>query len=224
MGSLPTDDPLAVEAVTAIHTGDVATLRRLLSENPELMTVGLGGDVGQLGDGGMTRRLLHVATDWPGHFPNVTATIEALVNAGPTSTPGSPDHTTRRRCTGRRAATTWRPWTHCSTREPTSRPATPSSAAARPYPARQRSGNGSPPAGSSSGAPALRSAPAATLGVIDRVRGYLDAQIPPTAEEITEAFWSACHGGQRQVAEILLRRGADWVGWDELTSLDAARR
>jgi hypothetical protein len=60
--------------------------------------------------------------------------------------------------------------------------------------------------------------------VIDRVRGYLDAQIPPTAEEITEAFWSACHGGQRQVAEILLRRGADWVGWDELTSLDAARR
>ena len=82
MGSLPTDDPLAVEAVTAIHTGDVATLRRLLSENPELVTVGLGGDVGQLGDGGMTRRLLHVATDWPGHFPNVTATIEALVNAG----------------------------------------------------------------------------------------------------------------------------------------------
>ena len=81
MGSLPTDDPLAVEAVTAIHTGDVATLRRLLSENPELMTVGLGGDVGQLGDGGMTRRLLHVATDWPGHLPNVTATIEALVNA-----------------------------------------------------------------------------------------------------------------------------------------------
>src|SRR5690349_3780860 len=30
----------------------------------------------------MTRSLLHVATDWPGHFPNVAATIEALVNAG----------------------------------------------------------------------------------------------------------------------------------------------
>jgi hypothetical protein len=45
MRSLPTDDPLAVEAVAAIHTGDVATLRRLLTAHPELVTVGLGGDV-----------------------------------------------------------------------------------------------------------------------------------------------------------------------------------
>jgi len=58
------------------------------------------------------------------------------------------------------------------------------------------------------------------------VHGYLNAEIPPTPEEITEAFWSACHGDQRQVAELLLRRGADinWVGWDDLTPLDAARR
>jgi len=31
MRSLPTDDPLAVEAVAAIHTGEVATLRQLLT-------------------------------------------------------------------------------------------------------------------------------------------------------------------------------------------------
>lgn len=30
----------------------------------------------------MTRSLLHVATDWPGHFPNVASTIATLVEAG----------------------------------------------------------------------------------------------------------------------------------------------
>ncbi|MGH2714752.1 MAG: ankyrin repeat domain-containing protein, partial [Thermoleophilaceae bacterium] len=39
-------------------------------------------------------------------------------------------------------------------------------------------------------------------------------------------FWGACHGGQREAAEYLLKRGADmnWVGWDDLTPLDAAER
>ena len=34
---------------------------------------------------------------------------------------------------------------------------------------------------------------------------------PPT--EINDAFWQACHGGQRRTAELLLARGArlDWV-------------
>jgi hypothetical protein len=30
----------------------------------------------------MTRSLLHVATDWPGHYPNGAATVTALVEAG----------------------------------------------------------------------------------------------------------------------------------------------
>ncbi len=30
----------------------------------------------------MSRTLLHVATDWPGHFPHVSASIVALVEAG----------------------------------------------------------------------------------------------------------------------------------------------
>ena len=30
----------------------------------------------------MTRTLLHVATDWPGHFPNGPQTVSALVDAG----------------------------------------------------------------------------------------------------------------------------------------------
>jgi uncharacterized protein len=43
---------------------------------------------------------------------------------------------------------------------------------------------------------------------------------------VTTAFWCACHGGQRATAELLHARGADrdWVGYDGLTPLDAARR
>jgi ankyrin repeat protein len=49
---------------------------------------------------------------------------------------------------------------------------------------------------------------------------------PPSTEEITNAFWCACHGGQRSAAEYLLERGAElnWVGHDGHTALDAARR
>jgi ankyrin repeat protein len=45
-------------------------------------------------------------------------------------------------------------------------------------------------------------------------------------DEVTHAFWSACHGGQQQVAEYLLARGANlnWVGYDKLTPLGAASR
>jgi len=45
-------------------------------------------------------------------------------------------------------------------------------------------------------------------------------------EDITHAFWGACHGGQRAAAEYLLERGADinWIGWDDLTPLGAAER
>lgn len=97
MRVLPTDDPLAVEAVAAIHAGDFATLRRMLTARPELVTVGLGGGVDQLGDGGMTRSLLHVATDWPGHFPTSPPPSKRWSTPVPMWTPDSPDHTTRRR-------------------------------------------------------------------------------------------------------------------------------
>ncbi len=73
-----TDDPLAVAAVEAIHKGDIPTLKRLLAENPDLSRARLGDD----DPCGMSRTLLHVATDWPGHFPNVASTISALVEAG----------------------------------------------------------------------------------------------------------------------------------------------
>ena len=67
---------------------------------------------------------------------------------------------------------------------------------------------------------------AAALGLMDRVDGYFTAVPPPTPDEITNAFWCACHGGQRTASEYLLGRGADlnWIGYDGLTPLDAATR
>ena len=46
------------------------------------------------------------------------------------------------------------------------------------------------------------------------------------ADDVTDAFWCACHGGQREAAELLLEAGADpdWVGRDDLTPLGAAER
>src|SRR5213083_186168 len=76
---LEADDPLSVATVEAIHKGDVAALQRLLRENPGLATARLGNPKDC---NGMSRTLLHVATDWPGHFPNGAATVAALVEAG----------------------------------------------------------------------------------------------------------------------------------------------
>jgi hypothetical protein len=66
---------------------------------------------------------------------------------------------------------------------------------------------------------------AAALGLLDRVEVYFAGE-PPPADEVTGAFWGACHGGHRHVAEYLLTKGADvnWVGWDDLTPRDVAER
>lgn len=78
MAVLAPDDGVAVAVGDAIRAGEVLLLGQLLARNPGLATA----HIGSAEPGGETRSLLHVATDWPGHFPNVVATIEALVAAG----------------------------------------------------------------------------------------------------------------------------------------------
>jgi hypothetical protein len=68
----------------------------------------------------MSRTLLHVATEWPGHFPSGAATVALLVEMERKSTRFR-GLTPRRRFTGRRAATTWRCSMRSSTPGPTSR-------------------------------------------------------------------------------------------------------
>jgi ankyrin repeat protein len=50
---------------------------------------------------------------------------------------------------------------------------------------------------------------AAALGMLGRLEELLAATPPPTEEEVNNAFWQACHGGQRRAAERLLAAGAD---------------
>lgn len=59
----------------AIRSGDVVGVRALLAEHPELATV-------RFGSAEQSRTALHIATDWPGHYPNVAAVIELLVELG----------------------------------------------------------------------------------------------------------------------------------------------
>jgi hypothetical protein len=60
--------------------------------------------------------------------------------------------------------------------------------------------------------------------MLERMEQLL-AEQPATADEISQAFWHACAGGQRRAAERLLNHGADlnWVPeYAEGTPLDAA--
>jgi len=76
MLNLQANDPVAVAVVSAIQKGDVDGLTCLLAEHPALANA-------RIVDGsGTARSLLHVAADWPGHFPNGARTVTALVDAG----------------------------------------------------------------------------------------------------------------------------------------------
>lgn len=69
------DDPRVVAFTEAIQTGDLERLEVLLDRHPELA-------VERFGDARMSQTSLHVATDWPGHWPRVAETIRRLVRAG----------------------------------------------------------------------------------------------------------------------------------------------
>jgi hypothetical protein len=221
--TIDTEDPLAVRAVEAIHSGDLPTLRRLLSEHPDLATARLGDD----DPDGMSRTLLHVATDWPGHFPNGAATVALLVEAGAD---------VNARFHGPHAETPLH-WAASSDDvevldalldagadiEATGgviaggTPLTDARAFGQWRAAHRLVERGAQ----------TTLQDVATLGLMDRLEEYFATEAPPAPDEIDRAFWGACHGGQRGAAEYLLHRGADvnWIPpWEQLTPLDAAER
>lgn len=66
---------------------------------------------------------------------------------------------------------------------------------------------------------------AAALGL----RGQLEDELASgawTAEDITKALWHAARGGQRSIVEMLVAAGGDpgWLGWDGMTPAVAAAR
>lgn len=223
MWYMQTEEPLAVAVVEAIHTGDLSTLKRLLTEHPSLATARLGDD----DPNGMSRTLLHVATDWPGHFPNGAATVAALVDAGAD---------VNARFTGPHTET---PLHWAASSDDVEVLDALIDAGADIEAAGAVIGGGTPLAdatafGQWEAAHRLveqgaRTTPwqAAALGLMDRLEDYFAAVEPLTPGEVSRIFWGACHGGQRHAAEYLLSRGAtvNWIPpWEELTPLDAARR
>ena len=130
-------DPVVDAAVAAVHAGDVPGLQQLLSDHPSLASA-------RLLDHGR-RTLLHVATDWPGHFPNVRGTLTALVVGGADiDAPSIGDHAeTPLHWAASSGAST--PWMRSWTRARTSRPAVRSSVAVPHCPTRPRSASGTPP-------------------------------------------------------------------------------
>jgi uncharacterized protein len=218
---LDSKDPLATAVVSAIQNGDVTTLKQLLAERRDLAAAQVDHDRCP-----QSRSLLHVATDWPGHYPNGPAVVAALVEAGAD---------VNARFLGSHSETPLH-WA-ASSNDVAALDAL-IDAGADIEADGGVIGGGTPLAdargfGQWDAARRLvaRGAQttftdAATLGLMDRVESYFRTGETPAPDAITRAFWGACHGGQRRVAEYLLARGADinWIGHAGMTPLDVARR
>jgi uncharacterized protein len=202
-------------AVEAIRGGDLSRLRDLLRENPGLATEKVDG----------IRTLLHVATDWPGHFPNAAAAVILLMEHGA-------DVNAQAAGNHRETPLHWA--ASCDDVEMLDTlldhdadieakgavigggTALSDAVAFGQWKAAQRLVE--------RGAKASLWE-AAALGMMARVEEFF-ASGRQAPEEVTNAFWCACHCGQRATAEYLLARGADlnWLGHDGKTPIDAAYR
>lgn len=203
----PAYNSAAARAINAIHPGNLALLEQLLSENPGLATARIDGN----------RTLLHVATDWPGHFPNSDASVASLIAHGAEVNAAF---------IGRHSETPLHWAASCNDVRVVD--------ALLDHGAEIDAcggviGGGTPLADAVAfverGARTTLWQTAA-LGLMTHIENFFTSESLPTSDEITNAFWSACHGGQTAAAEYLLERGADlnWVGYDGLTPLDAAAR
>jgi hypothetical protein len=204
-------------AIDAIRAGDVGALNQILAHNPALASARLSNH----GD----RTLLHVATDWPGHFPNVVATINALIAAGAdVNAPSIGDHTET-------------PLHWAASSDDVEAIDALLDAGADIEAGGAVIGGGTPLSDATAfgqwnaarrlverGAhPQLWEA--AALGLMPQLSRYFtDAE--PSLDDVTHSFWCACHGNQLDAAAYFFARGADInrVGYDNLTPLGAAQR
>lgn len=219
--TLRNNEPLAISTVEAIRAGDLESLQRLLDENPFLSTARVENDKGK----GESHTLLHVATDWPSHFPNGTAVIIALIAAG-----ADPNASAM----GRHSET---PLHFAASSNDVEVLDALIEAGADIEAPGAVIGGGTPlddavAFGQWQTAHRLvecgaktRLWHAAALGLMPRVEEHFDKSIPPAPADVTDSFWQACHGRQRLAAEYLLNRGAElnWIGYNGRTPLDIAQ-
>jgi hypothetical protein len=213
-----TTPDVASRVVAALQGGDLDTLRRLLSEDPDLACSRLGGVAG-------SKTALHILTDWPGYFPNGPESARMLVEAGAVVDIRVDDD---------EHGETPLHW------------AASSDDAEVAVVLIDAGANVDMPDGSI-GTPLANAVgygcwdvahllvdrgatvdclwEAAALGLHDRLEELLADGSIAAPEKISQAFWHACSGGQRRAAERLLGLGADlnWVPeYATGTPLDAA--
>jgi uncharacterized protein len=217
---LSADDPVAVALGEAIRAGDLPAVQRLLDEHPGLASARIKGRK----DG--SRTPLHIAADWPGYFPNGPAIVRLLIEAG--ADPNAPA------VEGEPSETPLH-WAASSDDVDVADALIDGGADLE---APGASIVGGPPLDDAvgygcwhvarrlveRGARVDRLWHAAALGMQARVEELI-SESPPTQDDLDNAFWQACHGGQRRVAHYLLDRGADlnWVpDYAHGTPLDVA--
>ena len=199
------------------QNGRTARLKELLDENPSLANA-MADD---------KRSMMHITSDWPGHFPNVGESIRLLIAHGAEPSPG---------IKGSNHKETPLHWA-ASSDDVEAIDALLDGGA-------DIEAEGAVIGGGTAMADAVAFAcfraarrllergaktnlwQSAALGLSQRVELYFAASPEPGAAEVTNAFWNACRGGQHAMAEWLLQRGANlnWVGYGGMTPLDAARR
>lgn len=220
---LDRDHPLAVELLAAILEGDLARLRRLLADNDGLAAARVGAP------DGASRTPLHMVTDWPGYFPRGPESARLLIDSGAD---------VDARTTGRGGVLgpgTETPL-HWAASSDDSHVAAVLIAAGADLEAPDGS-IGTPLDNAvgygcgqvarllvDSGARVDKLWHAGALGLIDRLEELLASGRGP--DDVSQAFWHACAGGQRRAAELLLDHGAD-LNWSPEyargSALDAAR-
>ncbi len=206
---IPSDGQVAVELRMAVRAGDVAAIRRLLRNDPALASVRLVGRDG--GEG----TPLHLVTDWPGYFPNGPEIVRLLTDAGADlnaltagrDSPGPGDETPLHYAASSDDVDVAEALIDAGAdiEAPDGSIGTPLDNAigygcwhvARLLVVR--------------GARVDKAWHAAALGMLGRLEALLGSD--PPAEDVSQAFWHACAGGQRRAAEYLLSRGAD-LNWE----------
>jgi uncharacterized protein len=193
-------DQVTIELTVAIKGGDVPALERLLAARPGLAAERITGRKGG------TSTPLHIVADWPGYFPNGPAIVGILIEAdadpNALTSPGKPETPLHYAASSDDADVAEALIDGGADLEiPGGSIGTPLDNAvgygcwhvARLLVAR--------------GARVDKLWHAAALGLLPRLEEL--AVAGPAADELNEAFWQACHGGQRRAAELLLNRGAD---------------